>query len=150
MIKFIDKLLEKRGFIQRSKIQNLLERACEAERNTVTKEYQAIIKRVEKEMEEKQFLELSERDAENKRLLQRLTDANKKIDDARKAYNNYKGDVKGVNHLISDVIFQIKRLFDKSGEIYQSFISIQDEAESYLKKLTVDDDENKKLLGISH
>jgi len=150
MFKILDKALEKRGFIQRSKVQPLLLRAKETEREQVVVEYEAKMKKSEDELNEKHFLEITEKDVEIKRLNQRLTDADNKLRDARKAYHNYKNDVREVNRLISDVVFHVKRLFDKSGEIYQSFVSIQDEAENYLKKLTMDDEENKKLLGINH
>lgn len=145
-----DNLLSRYGYIRKEKIQDLLVTAREAERTRVEQEFEKRLARVEDELQEKHFLEMSSKESELKTAQKVIADLEKNMDDARKAYRNYKKDVKSVNKLVHDVIYHIKRLFDKSGEIYQNFASIQDEADQYLKKLEGDDDENRKLLGISH
>src|SRR5271157_2998378 len=111
--KLLDKYLESHGFIRRSKVQDLLMNAKNAEREEVKKEYEKKIEQVETDLKEKHFLEVTDKEVQIKRLNQRLADADERLKDARKAYHNYKNDVKGVNRLISDIIFHIKRLFDK-------------------------------------
>jgi len=149
-ISMFDKVLTKYGYIRKDKIQELLVTARESERVRIEKEFEKRLRRVEDELQEKHFLEMSEKESELKTSQKVILDLERNMDDARKAYRNYKKDVKSVNKLVHDVIYHIKRLFDKSGEIYQNFASIQDEADQYLKKLESDDDDNRKLLGISH
>ena len=71
------------------------------------------------------------------------------VNDARKAYRSYYHETITNKKLIAQIATQIRNLFNSSGEIFKSFVNIQDAAKTHFQTMLKHDPLNRNLLGLT-
>jgi len=92
---------------------------------------------------------LAMKDVELKQMANEIEDQKKNLKDAVKAYQSYYHETITNKKLIAQVSSQIRNLFNSSGEIFKSFLHIQDAATNHFQTMLKQDPLNRNLLGMT-
>jgi len=92
---------------------------------------------------------LASKDIELGQANRSINDLKEQLKDAQKAYREYYHETIANKKLVAQIAVEIRRLFNTSGDIYKSFITIQDSAQDHFKLMLKQDSLNRSLLGIS-
>lgn len=92
---------------------------------------------------------LATKEIELQQAIRTVKDCKEQLKDSQKAYKGYYQDTIANKRLVAEIAVQIRRLFNTSGDIYKSFLSIQDSADSHFQLMVKQDKLNRNLLGIT-
>lgn len=136
------------GFIHKSKIEDVILKARKKEKAKSDRKYSEKLFQVQEDLQEDYLIKLADKNCEIAVLEKEIINLKDDVKKAQKAYKKYCQRVKDLDRISTNIEFQVKKLFGSSGEIYQSMLAIKDEAERYKCQMSLDDDENSKLLQL--
>jgi hypothetical protein len=133
----------------RLKVKEALEEAYNNGYKTAEEIGQEAIKAKENDLIDEYSILLATKNSELIQARKMIKDYQDQLRNAKRAYKSYYHDAVANKKLIAEVAVQIQRLFDASGDIYKSFISIQDSAQDHFDLMLKKDPLNRNLLGIT-
>lgn len=155
MFKFIaNKLYEKldtpeRKGMSRVKFTKALEESYRRGYSTAKQIGEEALQVREEDLMDEYSVLLATKEIELQQAYRSIKDYKAQVKDAQKAYKTYYHDSIANKRLVAEISIQIRRLFNTSGDIYKSFIAIQDSANDHFQLLIKQDPLNRNLLGMT-
>ena len=133
---------------KRIRLREALTKAHEEGFNEATRIWEARLHQVEEDLRDEYGMIVSQKDVQLEQNSRTMNMMGEQLADSRKAYRNYYNETIANKRLLSEVIHNVRRLFNSAGDIYKSFITIQDTADMHFKGMIKQDPLNRNLLAM--
>ncbi len=140
--------IEKHGYIKRNKISKHLEAAKENERIRIIKQKDKQFQDELDDIKEIHFFDLQEKDAEIIQLNREINHLKERIKNVEKVYINSVSNSKINFRVASEIMYQVKNIFEKTTDMYRSFEQIRHQAELHEIEMKQKEKQNKELLQL--